>query len=62
MIIYHQDNVAAFAGAHTSYVVAQQFWFQSRVSITAGAAANETIEQARSISRFTFSRVFGRIN
>ena len=29
---------------------------------TAAAAANEEIEQARSVSRFVFSRVHGRVN
>jgi len=30
--------------------------------IATGAAANNEIEQARSISRFIFSRLFGRVN
>ncbi len=46
MIIYHQDNVAAFAGAHTSYVVAQQLLLQMRISITSDViddlTANDT--------------------
>lgn len=30
--------------------------------IPTGVAANNEIEQARSISRFIFSRIFGRVN
>lgn len=61
MIIHHQDNIAAFGGAHTVYWPTQPLGFQ-RVSVTTAAAANELIEQARSISRFTFTRIFGRVN
>lgn len=59
MIVYHQNNVAAFAGGHTNYWPGQ---LQQRVSITTAAPSNEEIEQARSISRFMNSRVFGRVN
>ena len=61
MIIHHQDNVAAFAGAHTIYWPTQPLGFQ-RISITSAGAANELIEQARAVSRFVASRVFGRVN
>lgn len=61
MIIYHQDNVAAFSGGHTVYWIGQPLQAQ-RVSKTTVAAANEEIEQARSISRFMHSRLFGRVN
>lgn len=61
MIIHHQTNVAAFAGNHVVYWIGQPL-FQYRVSITTAAAANNEIEQARSVSRFVFPRVFGRVN
>lgn len=38
MIVYHQDNVAAFAGAHTHYWQFQPI-LQSRISATTAAAA-----------------------
>ncbi len=38
MIVYHQDNVAAFAGAHTHYFQFQPI-LQSRISATSAAAA-----------------------
>jgi len=63
MIIYHQNNVGGFAGAHTWYWQFQPVGqHQQRVSITSAAAANQLIEQARSVARFTFTRLFGRIN
>ncbi len=61
MIVEHQDNTAAFAGAHTVYWVAQPAAMR-RISVTSAAAANELIEQARSIARFVQGRVFGRVN
>ena len=36
MIIYHQDNVAAFAGAHTWYWLLNPLLFQ-RISVTSAA-------------------------
>ena len=38
MIIYHQNNIAAFAGNHVFYSPLQSFLLQ-RVSITSAAAA-----------------------
>jgi len=61
MIIYHQDNVAGFAGAHTYYWVGQPM-FGGRVSVTTAAPSNEEIEQTRSVMRFVYSRIFGRVN
>ena len=61
MIIHHQDNISAFAGAHTFYWPTQPLLFQ-RIAITTAAAANEEIEQARSVMRFLFSRLWGRVN
>ena len=58
MIIYHKNHTAAFTGAHIIY----QVYPRQRISITTAAAANELIEQARSVSRFVFTRVFGRVN
>lgn len=37
MIIYHQNNIAAFAGNHIFYFQFQHL-LHSRISITAGAA------------------------
>lgn len=61
MIIHHQRNVAAFVGAHTYWFLPQQI-LSRRISVTTAAAANNEIEQARSINRFVFSRVFSRVN
>lgn len=58
-MIYHQKNIAAFKGAHVYYwgVVNQ------RISADGGAGpSDELIAQAKSMSRFTFARVFGRVN
>lgn len=60
MIIYHQDNVSAFAGNHTYYWPTQPLFFQ-RVSATS-AVVDQLIAQARATFRFVFSRVFGRVN
>ena len=38
MIIHHQNNVAAFAGAHVFYWMLQPL-FQYRISVTTAAAA-----------------------
>ncbi len=61
MIIYHQSNIAAFKGGHTFYWPLQPI-IQQRISATSAAAANTMIQQARSLHRFTFTRIFGRIN
>jgi len=58
MIIYHKNHTAAFTGAHIIY----QVYPRQCITITSEAAANNMIEQARSISRFVFTRVFGRVN
>jgi hypothetical protein len=58
MIIYHKNHAAAFTGAHITY----QLYPRQRTVVTTAAAANNLIEQSRSISRFVFSRVFGRVN
>lgn len=62
MIVYHQDNIAAFAGNHTFYWIGQPIIQSGRITLTSAAAANEEIEQARSIHRFMYSRIFGRVN
>lgn len=59
MIVQHQRNVAGFAGNHIVY---WPWTLQQSVSTTTAAATNELIEQARSIARFTQSRIFGRVN
>ncbi len=61
MIIYHQKHLAGFAGAHTYWFLPNQK-IVTRVAVAAGAPSNTTIEQARSIQRFVFSRVWGRVN
>lgn len=61
MIIRHQNNVAAFAGNYISLPSLQGIAAQ-QISITTAAAANDEIEQARSIMRFVFSRLFSRVN
>lgn len=61
MIIHHQKNFAAFAGNHIYLDMLKSIVVQ-QISVTSAAAANEEIEQARSIRRFVFSRVFGRVN
>ena len=61
MIVYHKSHVAAFAGNHTVYWPVQPILRQV-ITVTSAAAANNLIEQARSIARFTHSRVFGRVN
>ena len=61
MIIYHQNNVAAFTGNPVIYSVLQSFLVQ-RISKTSAAAAVSLIAQARSNSRHVFSRTFGRVN
>jgi hypothetical protein len=61
VIIYHQDNVGGFSGAQTFYWGLQPL-FGQRATITTAAPANEEIEQSRSIMRFVFFRVFGRVN
>jgi len=61
MIIYHQDNVAAFAGAHTYYWLPRQL-ILGRVSVTSAAVAAVLISQARASARFVFARVSGRVN
>jgi len=61
MIIYHQNNIAGFVGAHKWYTPLQTVIY-TRITVTSAAPLNELIEQARSISRFTFTRLFGRIN
>ena len=61
MIIYHKSNIAAFAGAHKSLWLGQQF-LQKLIAVTTAAPANEEIEQARSAFRFVFSRVWGSVN
>jgi len=61
MIIHHQNNLAAFKGNHVYYWLPQGL-IQQRISVTSAAAVNTMIEQARGVSRFTFSRVFGRVN
>lgn len=60
MIIYHQNNIAAFAGNHVIYWLFQPLSF--RISKTSAGAANNEIEQARSLMRFVHSRIFGRVN
>lgn len=59
MIIYHQSNVATFAGNHTLYATA---FVQSRISATSAGAGPSLIVQMRGIQRFVSSRIFGRIN
>jgi len=61
VIIYHQSNVAAFVGGHIFYSPVQTI-LRQRISVTTAAAANDEIEQSRSVFRFVFSRVFGRVN
>lgn len=60
-MIYQQNNKAAFAGNHKTYATLRPFIF-TRYSATSAAAENELIEQARNVSRFTFTRLFGRVN
>lgn len=62
MIIYHQNNVAAFAGNHVYYWVGQPIIQAYRISATSAAPTEVLISQARSLSRFVFSRMFGRVN
>lgn len=61
MIIYHQRNLAAFAGNHVYYWLPNQI-VEARHSITSAAAAVSLIAQSRASGRFVFSRVFGRVN
>lgn len=61
MIIYHKKHVAAFVGNHTVIWLGQPVLSQV-ITISTAAAANNLIEQARSIARFTHTRVFGRVN
>jgi hypothetical protein len=61
MIVFHQNNVAAFAGNHVVIWLGQPI-LRQRVSVTSAAAANNLIEQARSVARFTHTRIFGRVN
>ncbi len=62
MIIYHQKNVAAFAGNHRYLWLPQQV-IVSRIAVTGAAPpGDDTIAQSRSQHRFVFSRVHGRVN
>lgn len=61
MVVYHQRNVAAFAGNLVWYWAGQPFLHQ-QVSITSAAASVTIVAQARSVSRFVGARVFGRVN
>jgi hypothetical protein len=62
VIIYHQRNVAAFAGNHTYWFLPKQVQV-TRVTAAGGAGpANNEIEQARGLFRFVHTRVFGRVN
>lgn len=61
MIVRHQRNVAAFVGAHTTWFLPGQI-VEGFVSVTSAAPTNVTISQARSVGRFIFARVFGRVN
>ena len=61
MIIYHQNNVAAFAGRHVWYWPLQAL-LHPRVSVTSAAAANVLASQMRNTFRMAFGRVFGRVN
>jgi hypothetical protein len=61
MIIYHQNNVAAFKGNHVFYTPYYHYasWRFTKTSAVAGVTI---ISQARAVMRFTFARVFGRVN
>ena len=61
MIIYHQKNVAAVVNGHTYWFLPNQI-VANRITVTSAAAANQLIEQARSIHRFVMTRVHGRVN
>ena len=61
MIIYHQNNLAAFAGNIKGMWQFQPF-MTHRISVTSAAALNNTIEQSRANMRFVASRLFGRVN
>jgi hypothetical protein len=61
MIIYHQSNIAAFAGNHVFYWIGQPF-LHPRITITSAAAAVTLIAQSRTVSRFVSARVYGRVN
>ena len=63
MIIYHQNNVAGFVGAHVWYWSLQPIvQLHVRISVTSDGAADQLIAQSRSVSRFVTHRVFGRVN
>jgi len=61
VIVYHQRNVAAFAGNTVWYWPTQPLlgW---QISKTTAAAASVLVSQSRSGFRFVFSRVYGRVN
>jgi hypothetical protein len=61
VIIYHQNNIAAFAGAHIWYSPVQSVLVQ-RITETSAAAAVTIVAQARSAHRFIMARVHGRVN
>jgi len=57
-MIYLKNNIATFKGGLSRYTsVRQQF-----ISANTAALADSLIAQSKSISRFVFSRVFGRVN
>ncbi len=63
MIIYHQNNVAAFAGNHVWYWPLQPLGqLFHRVGVTPAAGGAVLISQARTVSRFVSARVYGRVN
>ena len=61
MIVFQQTNIAAFAGNHRIYWGLQPVT-QFRISATSAGPTVTLIAQARAVSRFVESRVFGRVN
>ena len=62
MIVYHQNNVAAFAGNHVYYMLRPHGYASYLVSVTSAAPSVTIIAQARTVARFVQSRVYSRVN
>ena len=61
MIIYHQNNISAFAGNHAVYWPFQPI-IKTRISSTSAGPSVTIIAQARGLHRFIQGRIFGRVN